>query len=89
MAQDWWERDGSCRLLHDINPARTQFITDRCAIFHKTVLDVGCGGGILTEALAKLGAHVTGIDAADAVIACAKAHAAEQGGQFPYLALRF
>ena len=84
MAAEWWDPKGHCRLLHDINPVRTQFIADRCALFNKRVVDVGCGGGILTEALSKRGAHLTGIDAADRVIACAKQHAVTQGLDIDY-----
>jgi 2-polyprenyl-6-hydroxyphenyl methylase / 3-demethylubiquinone-9 3-methyltransferase len=79
MALDWWDPQGSCRLLHDINPVRLQFIADRCVLQKGLVLDVGCGGGILTESLCRRGAYVTGIDAADQVIACAVQHAAQQG----------
>lgn len=79
MATDWWNPKGSCRLLHDINPIRMQFIADRCPLLNKKVLDLGCGGGILAESLSQRGAIVTGIDAADQVIACAQQHAHDQG----------
>jgi 2-polyprenyl-6-hydroxyphenyl methylase/3-demethylubiquinone-9 3-methyltransferase len=84
MATDWWDLKGSCRLLHDINPLRTQFIADRCILPNRQVLDVGCGGGILAESLSQRGACVTGIDAADRVIACAKLHAQTQGLNIDY-----
>ncbi len=84
MADDWWDAKGSCRLLHDLNPVRTQFIADRCMLFGKQLLDVGCGGGILAESLSRRGASVTGIDAADRVIACAKQHADDQGLSINY-----
>ena len=84
MATDWWDPKGSCRLLHDINPVRTQFIADRCHVSQKKVLDVGCGGGILAESLSRRAAKVTGIDAAEAVIACAERHARDQGLNIDY-----
>jgi 2-polyprenyl-6-hydroxyphenyl methylase/3-demethylubiquinone-9 3-methyltransferase len=84
MANDWWDPKGSCRLLHDINPVRTQFIADRCPLFGKQLLDVGCGGGILAESLSRQGASVTGIDAANQVIDCAKQHAHDQGLSINY-----
>ncbi|MEY3182714.1 MAG: hypothetical protein RLZ35_699 [Pseudomonadota bacterium] len=84
MAMDWWDKEGSCRLLHEINPVRTQFITDRVDLLDKQVLDVGCGGGILAEGLSKRGAIVTGIDAAEAVIDCAQKHARDQSLNIHY-----
>jgi 2-polyprenyl-6-hydroxyphenyl methylase/3-demethylubiquinone-9 3-methyltransferase len=84
MASDWWDPKGSCRLLHDINPVRTQFIADSCILLNKQVLDVGCGGGILTESLSRRGAYLTGIDAADQVIECAAHHAYDQGLSIDY-----
>jgi 2-polyprenyl-6-hydroxyphenyl methylase/3-demethylubiquinone-9 3-methyltransferase len=84
MASDWWNPKGSCRLLHDINPVRTQFIADSCTLLDKQILDVGCGGGILAESLSRRGACVTGIDAADQVIACAEQHARDQGLSIDY-----
>lgn len=84
MANDWWDPKGSCRLLHDINLVRTQFITDRCILSNKQILDVGCGGGILAESLSRRGACVTGIDAANQVIACAEQHAHDQGLTIDY-----
>jgi len=75
MAHEWWDPAGSCRPLHDLNPIRLQFITDRCEVKNATVLDIGCGGGILTERLAERGATVTGIDATAALIEVASLHA--------------
>ena len=48
MAQEWWDPRGSCKPLHDLNPIRLQFITDRCEVKGAAVLDVGCGGGLLS-----------------------------------------
>jgi 2-polyprenyl-6-hydroxyphenyl methylase/3-demethylubiquinone-9 3-methyltransferase len=75
MAATWWDRAGPSGTLHDINPCRLEFIATRCALTAASVLDVGCGGGILTEALAGAARAVTGIDAAPAVIAVAHEHA--------------
>jgi 2-polyprenyl-6-hydroxyphenyl methylase/3-demethylubiquinone-9 3-methyltransferase len=78
MASHWWDPNGDCRLLHAINPIRLQFINDRCDLNQKTVIDIGCGGGILSESLAKREALVTGIDANVAVLEVAKFHAIAQ-----------
>ena len=78
MAAHWWDPNGECQLLHTLNPIRLQFINDRCDFNQKTIIDIGCGGGILSESLAKRGASVTGIDASLAVLEAAKQHAAEQ-----------
>ncbi len=77
LAPHWWDKNGECRPLHDLNPIRLQFITDHCVLRNKSVLDIGCGGGILTESLHNRGAIVTGIDACEALIEVAKLHAAE------------
>lgn len=74
LAQKWWDRDSEFKPLHDINPLRVGYITDRVNLHGKRVLDVGCGGGILTEALAAEGAQVLGIDAAEAPLAVARLH---------------
>jgi 2-polyprenyl-6-hydroxyphenyl methylase/3-demethylubiquinone-9 3-methyltransferase len=71
-------------MLHRINAPRLQFITDTVNLQHLQVLDVGCGGGILTESLAKYGAKVTGIDLAEALIRVAKQHAAANGLNIDY-----
>lgn len=77
MAADWWDPKGKCRPLHALNPTRLQFIVDRCSLVQKNVLDIGCGGGILSESLFKRGAFVTGIDANSSVLEVAKLHAIE------------
>jgi 2-polyprenyl-6-hydroxyphenyl methylase/3-demethylubiquinone-9 3-methyltransferase len=79
MADDWWNPTGSSRPLHEINPVRMQFITDRCEVVNKKMLDVGCGAGILTESLAKRKALVTGIDATEKLIVVAKNHSTTAG----------
>lgn len=76
-AQHWWDRKGPLKTLHDINPVRLQFILDNCGLNKKNVLDLGCGGGILAEAMAVRGAKVTGVDASASAIEVAKAHAEE------------
>jgi len=77
LASKWWDMSGEFKPLHDINPLRLQFINQRAPLAGKKVLDVGCGGGILTEAMAKLGAEVTGIDMGDKALNVAKLHRLE------------
>ncbi|MCC6300507.1 MAG: bifunctional 2-polyprenyl-6-hydroxyphenol methylase/3-demethylubiquinol 3-O-methyltransferase UbiG [Anaerolineales bacterium] len=83
-AQIWWDLKGSMGALHTINPLRLQFIADGLPMAGKNILDVGCGGGILTEALAKAGARVTGIDLSQESIEVAKMHASQQGLKVDY-----
>ncbi|QEY23809.1 bifunctional 2-polyprenyl-6-hydroxyphenol methylase/3-demethylubiquinol 3-O-methyltransferase UbiG [Neisseria animalis] len=90
IADKWWDKSGEFKPLHDINPLRLDYI-DRMARLHgKRVLDVGCGGGILAESMAKRGAaEVTGIDMAEKSLATATAHAAaEQVGNIAYRCVR-
>ena len=79
MADIWWDRNGEFRALHDINPIRLAYVRDRTELAAKQVLDVGCGGGLLSEALASCGARVTGIDMADASLAVARRHMKDSG----------
>lgn len=74
-ASDWWDTHGKFKTLHDINPLRLQFIQEHSQLAGKTIVDIGCGGGILTEALAKTGATVTGIDLERHALAAARKHA--------------
>ena len=74
LAAKWWDREGEFKPLHQINPLRVGFIKERSTLEGKKVLDVGCGGGILAQALGKLGAEVTGIDASEKTIGVAKSH---------------
>ncbi len=74
LAHEWWNTDGAFKTLHQINPLRCEFIQKHTALENKTLLDVGCGGGILSEALAKLGAQVSAIDLAPQSIEIAKLH---------------
>lgn len=84
LAGDWWDESGPLSTLHAINPLRTGYIAERVALGGARVLDVGCGAGILSEALAKLGAHVTAIDLAAENIDAAREHAAAQGLSIDY-----
>lgn len=78
LSADWWNTQGSLRTLHDINPTRLSFIQQYTSLDQQKVLDVGCGGGILSEALAKAGANVTAIDLSAQAINVAIAHAKTQ-----------
>ena len=85
LAQRWWDAQGEFRPLHAMNPVRVGYI-DRCvSLAGKHVLDVGCGGGLVCEAMAKLGAQVTGIDLGAATIEVAKLHALESALSIRYL----
>ena len=84
VAQIWWDPKGEMGTLHTINPLRMKFITDVMDLSGRKVLDVGCGGGILTEALARYGAQATGIDLSKESIAAAKIHANQQGLNIDY-----
>ena len=75
LASSWWDKYGALKALHAINGLRVNYIHQRCPLKGRRVLDVGCGGGILSEAMAKLGAEVTGIDMGAAPLAVAKRHA--------------
>lgn len=85
LAQRWWDPGGEFKPLHDINPLRLKFINDRIGLRGKRVLDVGCGGGILSESMAALGAEVTGIDLGGAPLAVARLHLKESGQNVEYL----
>lgn len=80
----WWDPHGEMGTLHVINPLRVQFILEKVEVAHPHVLDVGCGGGILSEALARCGAQVTGIDLSQVAIEVAQRHAQEQGLEIEY-----
>lgn len=84
LASRWWDPESEFKPLHDINPLRLKFIDDRVGLKGKRVLDVGCGGGILAEAMAALGADVTGIDLGDAPLAVANLHLKESGQKVEY-----
>ena len=98
LASDWWDPDGASAMLHKLNPVRLKYVRDmidqhwqcdecgRTPLAGKNALDVGCGAGLLTEPLARLGAKVTGIDAAPEVIAVAREHSAAMGLEIDYRA---
>lgn len=84
LASRWWDPQGEFKPLHDINPLRLDFIDARSGLAGKKVLDVGCGGGILSESMAHRGAKVTGIDLGEAPLAVARLHAEERGVKVEY-----
>jgi 2-polyprenyl-6-hydroxyphenyl methylase/3-demethylubiquinone-9 3-methyltransferase len=84
MAELWWDPNGKMGQLHAINELRLQFITDRFSCDHPRVVDVGCGGGILTEALARTGARVSGIDLSGLSLEIARQHALRDGLEIDY-----
>lgn len=79
LADQWWDRDGPFKTLHDINPLRLDYVQARAPLAGARVLDVGCGGGLLAEGMAAVGATVIGIDLSEANLAAARRHA-EGGG---------
>jgi 2-polyprenyl-6-hydroxyphenyl methylase/3-demethylubiquinone-9 3-methyltransferase len=84
LAARWWDTDGESRPLHDLNPVRLDYIAERVTLKGARVLDVGCGGGILSEALARAGANVTAIDLAPRVLEVARLHLHESNVQVDY-----
>ncbi|MGR8947349.1 MAG: bifunctional 2-polyprenyl-6-hydroxyphenol methylase/3-demethylubiquinol 3-O-methyltransferase UbiG [Gammaproteobacteria bacterium] len=74
LSATWWDTDGESRALHDINQCRGEFVTET-PVAGKNILDVGCGGGLLSEYLARAGANVVGLDASEAIIEVARDHA--------------
>ena len=84
MAPVWWDRQGDYKALHDINGLRLGYIKHRAPLACKTVLDVGCGGGILSEAMASLGAAVTGIDMGETALGVARLHLRHSGLNVDY-----
>ena len=84
LAARWWDPDGESRPLHDLNPVRFGYIAERVTLAGARVLDVGCGGGLLSEALARAGAEVTAIDLAPAVLDVARLHLHESRLQVDY-----
>lgn len=84
LASRWWDMESEFKPLHDINPLRTNYIDSLAPLAGKKVLDVGCGGGILSEAMAQRGADVTGIDMGEANLTTAKLHALESGARVDY-----
>jgi 2-polyprenyl-6-hydroxyphenyl methylase / 3-demethylubiquinone-9 3-methyltransferase len=87
LAQSWWDPKGPSKPLHDLNPLRLKFIQDSVNLSGADALDVGCGGGILTEALARSGARSLGIDLSQAVLEVAELHALEAKLKVDYRAI--
>lgn len=99
LAGDWWDPNGASAMLHKLNPVRLAYVRDRIdqhwqvdeqgfrPLAGKSALDVGCGAGLLAEPLARMGATVTGLDAAPELIAAARAHAEGQGLAIDYRAM--
>ena len=85
LATQWWNTEGPLKTLHDINPARIQFVRKFTELRAQHILDVGCGGGILAEGLASRGSIVTGLDVEPDAIAAAKSHAEGQQLQLNYV----
>ncbi|MDH4040530.1 MAG: bifunctional 2-polyprenyl-6-hydroxyphenol methylase/3-demethylubiquinol 3-O-methyltransferase UbiG [Gammaproteobacteria bacterium] len=85
LASRWWDRDGEFRPLHEINPLRANYIDEHSPVAGKRLVDVGCGGGILAEAMAHRGAVVTGIDMGEAPLSVARLHQLESGIEVSYL----
>ncbi len=84
LAHRWWDPGSEFKPLHDINPMRLDYIDRAAGLRGKTVLDVGCGGGILAESMAQRGARVTGIDLGDQPLKVAQLHLLESGAQVDY-----
>jgi 2-polyprenyl-6-hydroxyphenyl methylase/3-demethylubiquinone-9 3-methyltransferase len=84
LAHRWWDPNSEFKPLHQINPLRLKWISDRAGLAGQRVLDVGCGGGILSESMAGLGANVTGIDLSEKALKVARLHLLESGAQVSY-----
>jgi 2-polyprenyl-6-hydroxyphenyl methylase/3-demethylubiquinone-9 3-methyltransferase len=87
LAHRWWDPQGAFRPLHEINPVRLEWIERQIPLAGRTVLDVGCGGGILAEAMSGKGAQVLGIDLAGKPLQVARLHALESGARLEYRAI--
>lgn len=84
LAHRWWDPQSEFRPLHEINPLRLDWIEQHAGLTGKTVLDIGCGGGILSESMAQAGASVTGIDLSEKALGVARLHLLESGGKVDY-----
>lgn len=85
LASRWWDPESEFKPLHDINPLRVNYISQKINLAEKQVLDIGCGGGILAEAMAHHGAKVTAIDKAEASLSVAKLHLLESKLDISYI----
>lgn len=84
LANRWWDPDGPQKALHALNPARLGYVSARTTLRNADVLDVGCGGGLLSEALAHEGAHVTALDLSPELVKVARLHGLESGVKVDY-----
>tara|TARA_B100000809_G_scaffold266315_1_gene328444 strand:+ start:710 stop:1435 length:726 start_codon:yes stop_codon:yes gene_type:complete len=84
LASRWWDKNSEFKPLHDINPIRANYIDSRAPVAERKILDVGCGGGILSESLAQRGAEMCGIDMGEAPLKVARLHALESGVNINY-----
>lgn len=84
LAAHWWDPQGEMKSLHDINPLRLNYIHQRASLNGKKIIDIGCGGGILSESMSQLGGRVTGIDMSKEAIQVAKLHQHESGTTIDY-----
>lgn len=84
-AAHWWDLNGEFKMLHELNPLRLEFVNQHAPLAGKTVIDIGCGGGILTESMAKLNANVTGIDMSEAALSVAQLHLHESNLKVEYI----
>ncbi|MCF5919714.1 bifunctional 2-polyprenyl-6-hydroxyphenol methylase/3-demethylubiquinol 3-O-methyltransferase UbiG, partial [Xanthomonas perforans] len=84
LANRWWDADGPQKPLHALNPVRLEYVSARLELAGARVLDVGCGGGLLSESMARLGAQVTAIDLAPELVKVARLHSLESGVQVDY-----
>lgn len=85
LADEWWDPNGKLRTLHHINPVRLQFIEKNALLHDRKVLDIGCGGGLLTESLAQKQAVVTGLDISEQAVAVARDHSEHNGLTIEYV----
>ena len=83
-AHRFWDVDGEFKPLHKLNPVRARYVQERCTLERSQVLDVGCGGGLLAETLARAGAQVTAIDLAPSMVETARLHALDSGLSIDY-----
>jgi len=92
LANDWWSKNGKFKILHDIQPIRIKYIQEslnKSKLNNTKILDIGCGGGLVSEGLSKLGADVTGIDFIKENIAVAKVHAKNNNLKINYIVKNF
>lgn len=85
LASEWWNKDGELQTLHDLNPIRLAYVEEHIDLDNKNILDVGCGGGLLTEVFAQRSDRVTGIDISEDLIEVANTHAKQTGLDITYV----